>query len=51
MDPFQVRKDIEEFGFKFVRVKRVGSWTDRKQFYRSLEDLYLRVAEAGMEDA
>lgn len=34
VDPFQVRRDIEEFGFKFVRVKRMGSWCDKKLFYR-----------------
>lgn len=50
IDPFQVRKDIEEFGFRFVRLKRMGSWNDKKKFYEELEELYLRIAESSMED-
>jgi len=36
IDPFQVRKDIDEFGFSFVKVKRMGSWNDKRKFYQEL---------------
>ena len=50
MDPFEARRSIEDFGFSFVKLKRIGSLNNRKEFYSALEDLYLRIAEAGMED-
>jgi hypothetical protein len=50
LDPFEARRNLEEFGFKFVKLKRMGSWNHKREFFQNLEDLYLRIAEASMED-
>jgi hypothetical protein len=36
VDPFEVKRQVEEFGFKFVKIKRLGSFIDKKTLYSAL---------------
>ena len=41
---------MEGFGFKVAKIKNMSNTLSSQQFYESLESLYLKTAEAGLED-
>jgi hypothetical protein len=36
LDPFDVKRKIEEFGLKFIKIKRSGSFNDKRLFFKAL---------------